>query len=183
MKGEDTMNENNKIYQWSKRDKLLYFISLIPFLAAFAGAAYLLTTVSIYLTIIFLSLYIMINFFQAGACIGCPYRGKYCPAFIGVYLGNVLSVILYKKRNFEPGFHKINVALGEIFCIITFLFPMYWLLLMDWLYLVGYIILITTHIILFLPLMCPKCSYNDTCPGGQAARKLCKKLWNKRKDI
>lgn len=169
------MPQNKKIYQWSKQDKLLYFISLIPFVVAFTGAAYLLATVSIFLTGIFLLLYIIINFFQAGCCIGCPYRGKYCPAFIGVYFGNILSTLIYKNRNFEPKFHKINTTLGETFCIITLLFPVYWLLLTDWRYLVIFITLIIIHIILFLPLMCPKCSYNDICPGGQAYHKLFKK--------
>lgn len=175
MKGENNLIQNKVIYRWSKWDKLLYFISLIPFLVAFVGVAYLLSIVSIYLTIIFILLYSIINFFQAGCCIGCPYRGKYCPAFIGVYFGNFLSTIIYKKRNFELKFHRINTTLGEIFCIITLLFPVYWLILIDWRYLVVYIILIIIHIVIFLPFMCPKCSYNDICPGGQAARKLLRK--------
>ena len=163
------------MYQWSKRDKFLYSAILIPFLVAFIGAAYLLATVSIYLTIIFLLLYIIVNLFQAGCCIGCPYRGKYCPAVFGMYLANFLSATIYKKRNFEPGFFKINATLAEISVIIALLFPVYWLLSLNWYYLVVFLSLIVVHIILFYPIICPKCSYSDTCPGGQVVHKLFKK--------
>lgn len=169
------MTQYKNIYQWSKRDKFLYFQILIPFLVAFIGAAYLLATLSIYLTITFLSLYIIANFFQASCCIGCPYRGKYCPAAFGIYLANFLSATIYKNRNFEPRFFKINATLAVISIIIVLLFPIYWLLSLDWLYFAIFLILITAHIVLFYPIICPKCSYNDTCPGGQVVHKLFKK--------
>jgi hypothetical protein len=163
------------MYQWSKRDKFLYSAILIPFLAAFIGASYLLATVSIYLTVIFLLLYVIANFFQAGCCIGCPYRGKFCPAVFGMYLANFLSTTIYKKRNFEPRFFKVNATLTEISVIIALLFPVYWLLSLNWYYLVAFLSLIVVHIVLFYPIICPKCGYNDTCPGGQVVHKLLEK--------
>jgi len=163
------------MYQWSKRDKFLYSAILIPFLVAFIGAAYLLATVSIYLTVIFLLLYTSVNFFQAGCCIGCPYRGKFCPAVFGMYLANFLSATIYRKRNFEPGFFRVNATLTEISVIIALLFPVYWLLSLNWYYLVVFLSLIVVHIVLFYPIICPKCGYNDTCPGGQVVHKLFKK--------
>jgi hypothetical protein len=163
------------MYQWSKRDKFLYSAILIPFLVAFIGAAYLLATVSIYLTVIFLLLYVIANFFQAGCCIGCPYRGKFCPAVFGMYLANFLSATIYRKREFEPRFFKVNATLTEISVIIALLFPVYWLLSLNWYYLVVFLSLIVVHIVLFYPIICPKCSYNDTCPGGQVVHKLLEK--------
>lgn len=169
------MTGDKKIYQWSKRDRLLYALILVPFVAAFIGAAYLLSTVSPYLTFIFVLLYIMVNSFQAGCCVGCPYQGKYCPAVFGIYLANILSVTRYKKRSFEPQFFKISATLAEIALLITLLFPVYWLLALDRYYAVIYIVLMMGHAALFFPFICPRCSYNDTCPGGQFARKLFKK--------
>jgi len=169
------MSQDKNIYQWSNRDKFLYFVILIPLLVAFIEAAYLLATVSIYLTVIFFLLYLGLNFFQAGCCIGCPYRGKYCPAVFGIYLANFLSATIYKKRNFEPRFHRTNATLAGIFVMITFLFPVYWLLVSNWYYLAIFLVLIIGHIALFYPFICPKCSYNDTCPGGQAVQKLSSK--------
>jgi hypothetical protein len=169
---EGDMTQGKPTYQWSNRDKFLYFIILIPFLAAFVGAAYLLATVSICLTIMFLSLYVITNFFQAGCCIRCPYRGRYCPATFGIYLSNLFSATIYAKRSFEPRFFRINATLAETSLIITLLFPIYWLALLNWYYLAIFLTLLVVHMALFFPIMCPKCSYSNTCPGGQVVHRL-----------
>jgi hypothetical protein len=166
------LNCNRAVYKWSRRDRLLYFATLVPFLVAFFGAAYLLATQSIYLTVIFLLLYIAVNVFQAGCCIGCPYRGRFCPAVFGIYLGNLLSAAVYKSRTSEPRFFRINANLAEVFLAATILFPIYWLIVSNWVYLAVFLLLVGLHVIAFFPAMCPKCSYNDTCPGGQTTLKL-----------
>jgi hypothetical protein len=154
----------------------LYFLTLVPFLVALIGAAYLLATESIYLLVIFLLLYIGINVFQAGCCIGCPYRGGFCPAVFGIYLGNLLSVTVYKNRTYTPGFFRINAALAEIFLSATILFPVYWLAVSNWVYPLVYLFLVGLHVVTFFPAMCPKCSYNDTCPGGQTTLRLLRRV-------
>ena len=166
------MFKKKKIYQWSKKDKFLYLITLIPFLTAILLASYVLATVSFYLVIIFLLIYIVLNVFQAGFCIGCPYRGKYCPSAFGVYLGNFFSSTFYKRRIFDLEFFKCNATLTTISLIIFLAFPVYWLTVINWPYLAVYLALIIAHIFLFFPTMCPKCSYNDICTGGQIAQKL-----------
>ena len=115
-----------KVYKWTNKDKWLYILSMIPFAMVFVGTAYLLATYSIYLLIIFMVLYIITNVFQAGCCVGCPYQGKYCPALCGVYLGNLLSSILYKNRQFDLKFFKLNATAGETMVLILVLYPLYW---------------------------------------------------------
>ncbi|WP_455277167.1 hypothetical protein [[Eubacterium] cellulosolvens] len=166
------MSKKKKIYQWSKKDKFLYLIALIPFLTAIVLASYFLSTVSFYLVIIFISFYIILNVFQACFCIGCPYRGRYCPSAFGVYLGNIFSSTFYKKKIFDLKFFKCNANLTTISLIIFLSFPVYWLTLINWQHLAIYLALIIAHIFLFFPTMCPKCSYNDICTGGQIAQKL-----------
>jgi hypothetical protein len=34
------------------------------------------------------------------------------------------------------------------------------------------LLLLATHMLLFLTLICPKCSYSNTCPAGKTACKL-----------
>lgn len=165
-----------KPYKWTGKDQLLYALSMIPFLMAFFGTLYLLLTYSIYLPIISVGLYILVNLFQAGCCIGCPYRGKYCPAFCGVYLGNYLSGILYKDRQFDQRFFEHNATAGEITLLIWFIFPLYWLFQTGWYLILVYLILSVLHVILFVPTQCSKCSYNATCPGGQAWQVFCKRF-------
>ncbi|UCG83455.1 MAG: hypothetical protein JSW38_01135, partial [Dehalococcoidia bacterium] len=101
-----------------------------------------------------------------------PYRGRYCPPVFGVYLANFLSSQIYRNRSYEQRFFKVNAHLAELFLVFTILFPVYWLVSLNWLYLLGFLLLILVHAALFFPSMCPKCSYNDTCPGGQATLKL-----------
>ncbi|MEN7982662.1 MAG: hypothetical protein ABFQ65_04395 [Nanoarchaeota archaeon] len=164
-----------QIYRWTIKDKWIYVLAITPFLIAFIGASYLIGTISIYLTLIFFSLYIISNIFQAGACTGCPYRGKYCPPLFGVYLGNILSTIIYKNKKYDLKFIKLHGKIAEIIIYLTFLFPIYWLFSLNWYFVVIYFSLLLTHLILFMPTQCEKCSYNEICPGGIAWKK-CKKI-------
>ena len=130
-------------YQWTSKDRHFYFLSLILFLIPFVGAAHVLANVSIYLLLTFIGLYILVNIFQAGACVGCPYRGKFCPAIFGVYFSNVISSIIYKNRTFEQRFFNMNANLASITCIIALSFPIYWLALSGWYFAVGYLVFLT----------------------------------------
>jgi len=159
------MKQEPAAYQWTSKDKWLYVLSLVPFLVVFVGTAVLLSTYSIWLTILLLFFYLLTNVFQAGCCVGCPYRGKYCPALFGVYLGNLLSGILYPNREFDQKFFDRNAAGGEIMVLVIALFPTYWVVKTSWYLLPIYLLLIAAHLIIFMPSQCEKCSYNETCPG------------------
>jgi hypothetical protein len=166
----------NKIpYTWTGKDKGLYLISLIPFLALMIGAIYVLATYSIYVSLVYVGIYFLTNIFQAGCCVGCPYRGRYCPAFCGVYLGNWVSSVFYKDRPYDEKFFKRNATAGEIMLVIFLLFPLYGLYQTAWYYAPVYILLLGMHVILFGPTQCAKCSYNTICPGGHAWLS-CKKM-------
>lgn len=159
-------------YHWTAQDKWNYILSLAPFLVAFLGSIYLLGTISITLSLVFIILYLIGNIFQAGACTGCPYRGKYCPPVFGVYLGNLLSGILYKHKDFDLQFIENQAKIAELVIYGTFLFPIYWLFSIAWYYPLFYFILLALHLILFMPNQCEKCSYNKICPGGIIWRKI-----------
>ncbi|MBN1416402.1 MAG: hypothetical protein JW973_14965 [Bacteroidales bacterium] len=163
-----------KYYKWTNKDKWLYIISLIPFIMLFAGTLYILIDYSVLISLLWIFLYIIVNFFQAGCCVGCPYRGRYCPAFCGVYLGNLLSCVLYKNREFDAEFFERNAAGGEITLILFLIFPLYWIFLAQWYYIPIYIGLIIAHIVLFMPSQCSRCSHNKNCPGGKAYQAYCK---------
>lgn len=161
-------------YHWNRSDKWKYTMSMIPFLVLVAATLYILKDYSILITLGWIILYISVNVFQSGCCVGCPYRGKYCPAFCGVYLGNILSVILYSNREHDPKFFERNAAGGEISLIIFILFPLYWIFITEWYYTLIYTGLIAAHVFLFMPSQCSKCSYNETCPGGKAYKSYCR---------
>lgn len=175
------MDINKNVYRWTKRDKLYYFIILIPFLVGFIGAAIILATISIYLTFFLILLYIIANIFQAGCCVGCPYRGRYCPALCGVFLANFLSAVFYKNRKYNEKFFKINASFAEIFVLLIFIYCAVFLFFVHIFYTVAFLTLAILHFILFFSILCPKCSYNETCPGGQTSCKIFKKRCEKYK--
>ncbi|WP_457559544.1 hypothetical protein [Candidatus Harpocratesius sp.] len=155
-----------KIYQWTNKDKILYALALFQFLLAFFGATLILAKISIFLVLIYLGFYILGNFFQAGACTGCPYKGKYCPPIFGVYLGNILSRFLYKHKEFNAKFIHKQGKIAEYILYLVFLFPVYWLFTTKWYLTIIYFLLLLLHLMLFMPTQCEKCSYNERCPGG-----------------
>jgi len=165
------------IYQWKTSDKLKYAISMIPYLAGIIGSIYVLWNISYYLVLIFLGLFLLANIFQAGACTGCPYRGKYCPPIFGVYLGNILSNVLYRNRILDMKQIKKNASAGEVTVYLYLAFPFYFLFTLMWYYPLIYLGLMITHLVFFMPTQCEKCSYNDVCPGGISWTK-CKSLQN-----
>ncbi len=164
--------ESECTYEWASRDKLLYLVSLVPLLGALATAIYVLAAAAVYLVVIFVVLYLAVNIFQAGCCVGCPYRGRYCPALFGIYLSNVISARLYRNRSYDPRFFKLNETLAEIALFLVLAVPVYWLALEGWYYVVGFFGLVVLHEALFFPTQCTKCSYHDTCPGGRSTLRV-----------
>lgn len=163
-------------YKWTSKDKRMYVLSMIPFVVMSIGTLYILGKYSIVVPFIWILIYVIVNLFQAGCCIGCPYRGKYCPAFCGVYLGNFLSGMIYNSREFNSSFFQKNATGGEIALIIFILFPLYWIFSLSWYLVLIYIGLIFMHMLLFMSKQCPKCSYNKVCPGGRAYQNYSKLL-------
>lgn len=162
------MSSGPEPYEWTPRDKWLYALSMVPFVVVFVGTTYLLWTHAPHLAATFVGLYLLTNVFQAGCCIGCPYRSRYCPALCGVYLGNMLSGVLYPRKEFEEGFFRRNAAAGETMVVVLILFPLYWVFRTSWYLVPVYLVLVAAHFALFMPTQCGKCSFNDTCPGGRA---------------
>jgi len=157
------------MYQWTTRDKLIYALSMIPFLIAFIGAAYLLGTISPLLTVALILLYLVVNIFQAGCCIGCPYRGRYCPAIFGVYPANPISVLLYRDREHDNRFFERNANIAQVLLGIILIGIGYFLATLSGWYLLALVLLLGIHVAIFMTLICPKCGFNETCPAGKAS--------------
>jgi len=156
-------------YEWTRRDRLVYFSTLLPFLVAFIGAAILIATISVYWTILLLLIYVLGCFFQAGCCIGCPYRGRYCPAIFGIFLANRLSATIYSDREPDPEFFNRNAVLAASTVFVILVYCEFWLLTIHWGYAVLFFVLGAVHVALFFRNICPKCGYNETCPAGRIA--------------
>ena len=169
------MAQHCHAYEWTRRDKFIYLLALAPFLVAFVGALALIATISVYWTIALIALHLLGSVFQAGCCIGCPYRGRYCPALFGIFLANVFSARIYKDREYDQTFFNRNAALAETVVAIIAILCCILLFTIHWTLAVVFLALGTIHVYLFFRQLCPKCGYNETCPGGRAALKWGKK--------
>jgi hypothetical protein len=162
-------------YAWTLRDKLTYAFALTPFLIAFIGALVLIATISPYWTILLLALYLLGCFFQAGCCIGCPYRGRYCPALFGIFPANLISSRIYPDREHDQRFFDRSAALAEAVVAIIAVLCCVLLFTIHWALSLLFLALGAVHLLSFFRWICPKCGYNETCPGGRAALKLGRK--------
>jgi hypothetical protein len=156
-------------YEWTERDKWVYLLVLTPFLVAFVGAAVLMATISIHWAITLIALYLLGNFFQAGCCIGCPYRGRYCPALFGIFFANRLSARIYGNRDHDERFFNRNAVLAAAVVVVIGVLCVSLLFTIHWAYAVAFLSLSTAHVVVFFRAICPKCGFNETCPGGRWA--------------
>lgn len=170
------MNENKQVYQWSKHDKVIHLLPAIPLVVYYVGTVYLLVVKSIYLMGAFLLLWVATNIAIAGICVGCPYRGGYCPGVSQLYIAPFLSTIMCKgtKRSSRDRSFKVSLALLSVFGIGSYIFAFYWLYVLYWteyalvvLVLLG---LLVVHIPLSFLILCPKCGHNDTCPMAKVQK-------------
>ncbi len=165
------MRRNCSAYQWTDRDKRTYLLALAPFLVAFLGAAVLIATVSITWTVVLLALYLLGCLFQAGCCVSCPYRGRYCPAIFGIYPANFLSVRIYGDRPHDQKFFNVHATLAASVVAVIAIYCLSFLFAIHWAFAVTFAVLGLVHIALFLRRICPKCGFNETCPVGRSAFK------------
>lgn len=159
-------------YAWTRRDKGIYGLAMIPFLVAFVGTAVITARLAWYLPVILVALHLVTSLFQAVCCVGCPYRGRFCPAIFGIYLGNVLSVVLYRHRTHDPVRFRRNANLAEIGCLATLLFASVSLAFVSLWYVIALLALLALHVAVFMVRICTRCSYRSTCPAGVLAGQL-----------
>lgn len=164
------MSQKSAVYRWSKRDRVMHLLPAIPLIVFYVGATYLLARASLYLAGIFLLLWVGVNVSTAGICAGCPYRGGYCPGIAQLYFAPFLSLVIYRDTARKPAVRSftIHLALLGLLGIGSYVFAFYWLFRLYWsgqpFVVLALLALLVLHMPLSFFLLCPKCSYNETCP-------------------
>ena len=164
------MNDDKRVYRWSKQDRVLRLSPAIPLVVFHVGTVYLLAISSIHLVGVFLLLWIATNVAVAGICAGCPYRGGYCPGISQLYFAPFLSLAICRGTRSRSGARsfRANLVLLGVAGIGNYLFAFYWLFVLYWPERATVVLALLGLLILHMPLsffiLCPKCSYNDTCP-------------------
>lgn len=156
----------------------LYILLTIPLLSIMGFATYVLWTYNYIFTIIYVSFFILTNFFQSYCCTyqECSYVGGFCPAVAGIVPASFIAKILVKlKVKRSKIAFEIFAILGSLMLLSLILFPLYWLFIYHIVAFVGYLLIIILYAFAFLITICPACAIRDTCPGGQTSNKLLKK--------
>jgi hypothetical protein len=173
------MSQNERVYRWSRRDRVVHLLPAIPLVVFYLGSTYLLAIRSVCLAGIFLLLWVGVNCSMVRICSGCPYRGGYCPGVSQLYFAPFLSTLMHKgreDRDSDGRSVKVSLALLGVFGIGSYLFAFYWLFLLYWderpATVLALLALLLVHMPLSFFILCPKCSYKDTCPMGGVHRAL-----------
>jgi hypothetical protein len=163
--------DKEKVPEWSSNDKLLYFsTALFAWILLTAISLIYIYKNSIYSLIVYLLIYILLVFFQAKDwCIGCPYRGKFCPGILCMGLANIMSIKLFKNKQFK--YTKKQEHIISILTGIYFIYPVFFIY-NNILILVFYIVFLIIHLLLVWKFFCPKCKFNKICPGGKISTKI-----------
>jgi hypothetical protein len=153
------------------RRKGLYFVLTVPFVLIMLAVFIYLWRYSFLLSLAYLGFYFMTSFFQAYCCAyqDCPYVGKFCPAVIGIYPGNMFAKWLYSnkkivrsKKKFEQSVTWALVGWGGLIIL-----PLYWLSRLSIWWAVGYAAAHVVYTLIFWLTICPVCAIRNTCPGGK----------------
>jgi hypothetical protein len=164
------MDQKREVYQWSRPDRALHLLPAIPLVAFYVGATYLLVVESIYLAGAFLLLWVGVSFAVAGICAGCPYRGGFCPDLCQGHFAPFLSAAIHRdrKRDSDARSFRVNLVLPGVLGFGSYVFAFYWLFSLHWQEHPAIVLTLLALLIVHMPLsfflLCPKCSYNDTCP-------------------
>jgi len=150
--------------------KRAYLILTAPFVILLILVTIYLWSVNFALALIFISLFVMANLFQAYCCAyqECPYAGGFCPAVAGIMPSSILAKIILKKKV------KRSKRLFDLFAAIAFLsllgligFPLFWIAKINIPLAIGYFALNIAYYIAFFLAICPACAIRNTCPGGK----------------
>jgi hypothetical protein len=172
------MCQSQNSHQWTKKDRVRHSIPATPLILFYIGSIYLLAKESIELVALFLLLWVGVNLAVAGICVGCPYRGGYCPGLSQLYFAPLLSKILYPNRDQIRGLRsfKSELTLLGVLGLGHYVFTFYWLFRLylqpSPLAVLLLLALLIVHMPLSFFIICPKGGYNDTCPMSRVSRTL-----------
>jgi hypothetical protein len=157
------------IYNWDTYDKAKYIIVAITWLAATGIGVYSVFLYKPLFLLMYLFSYLMLVYFQARFyCIGCPYKGSFCPGILNMTFANFLADKLYAKKIFSEKrclqFEPLMLFLTAFYIGLPVVFM--W---SNRMLVVLYLGLFLAHFLLEFLLFCPKCSFRKICPGGKFA--------------
>ena len=152
--------------------KKVYMIITIPLMLLILVIFGFLFFINPFLGIIYILFWFGANTFQSYCCEyqNCPYTKGFCPAVAGIIPASRIAN-LQTIRNMKKSKTRFDLfaTLGSLCLLGLILFPLSFLLELDIIYLLGYLIFILIYACSFLWNVCPVCAIRGICPGGKAS--------------
>jgi hypothetical protein len=155
--------------------KYVYFLLTIPLMLLILVIVVFLFLINPFLSVIYLSFWIGANIFQSYCCNfqDCPYIEGFCPAVAGIIpASRIARLPVIKNMKKSKSRFEIFATFGSLCLLGLIIFPLFFLIELDLLYPLAYLILILVYAILFLWNICPVCAIRGTCPGGLFSTRL-----------
>jgi hypothetical protein len=168
--GEDAMNMDHRVYQWTEKDKAIHLLPAIPLFIFYAVSICLLAGRSFLLAAVFILLWFATNVSAVRICAGCPYRGRYCPGLCQLFIAPFISMMIYRpgKAHSPPRSFKLDLFFLGIFGFGSYLFAFCYLIGLYWAEYGAILLALPGLLLLYMALsfflLCPKCGYNSVCP-------------------
>jgi hypothetical protein len=163
--------------------KKTYLIITIPLMLLILGIFAFLFLINPIIGLIYISLWFGTNIFQSYCCEyqNCPYTDGFCPAVAGIIpASRITKLSTIKNMKKSKTRFELFATFGSLCLIGLIIFPLFFLIEYEIIYVLGYLVFITIYAILFLWNVCPVCAIRGTCPGGKFSTKLRQNTKNKK---
>jgi hypothetical protein len=154
--------------------KTLYLVLTIPMMIIYIAIAVLLWHINFVFFAIYVVLFVLVALFMSYVCVywECPYVGRFGPCVGGFCLPASQIARLHKKSDISETRYNLYLNLAYLSFFGIILFPIYFLFMQGFLYLLGYLGVVLVYWLLFTLFICPFCATRHICPGGRAAVKI-----------
>ncbi len=152
----------------------LYLVLTIPMMVMYIAIAVLLWQINVVFFAIYVALFVFVAVFMSYVCVywECPYVGRFGPCVGGFCLPASQIARLHKKSEISETRYNLFLNLAYVCFFGIILFPVYFLFVHGFLYLLGYLGVVVAYGLFFTLFICPVCGTRHICPGGQAAVKI-----------
>ena len=158
--------------------KTLYLVLTFPMIVLYIFIAAFLWRIHIVASLVYLTLFIGVALCMSVVCVywECPYVGRFAPCVGGFCLPSSRLALLWKNQKISEKRYKLFYNLAFFFFFGIILFPLYFLFNTNWLFALGYFLVVVVYWLVYSFLICPVCATRFKCPGGQMAMSMRKAI-------
>lgn len=174
MKAADNTIDNSNKHRFSK--KLFYFAVHFPLIGLFCILGFYIYSFNLTFLLLYIFFALISILFQSYCCAfqECPYIGfpSFCPGIGGFLILSSYLTLFVKKLPKSKRWFNLSASIAGLSAFVFVIYPVFFLIKLNLLYPLLYLLLTLVYIISFFSLICPGCAIVKICPGGVFSRKI-----------